>query len=229
MKKAKVLVVEDESIVALEIRSALIQLGFEVTNCVKNYNRAIKSVVDNRPDIILMDIHLQGQKDGITTTKDIQKFENIPVIYLTAYSDEETISRAIKTNPISYLIKPFKRDELNSTIMLGLYKRNKSNRCNIENKCIDLGFDYYFDLNNQILYYDTLPIKLSQNEKKLLTLLVEAKGSLISFKEIEYYIWPDIAVSSGALRTLIYRLRAKLEYKIIETVPSLGCKLTPLF
>ncbi|QKF83252.1 response regulator [Halarcobacter ebronensis] len=229
MKKAKILIVEDETIVALDIKSALLHLGYEVTQCVRSYNKALESVINNKPDIILMDIHLFGDKDGIETAIAIQKIENIPIIYLTAYSDEKTISRAIETNPISYLIKPFKRDELNSTIRLGLYKLNKSNRCNIEMKCVNLGFNYFFDLNNEILYYENIPIKLSQNEKKLLTLLVEAKGSLISFSEIEYYIWPDCAVSSSALRTLIYRLRGKLEYKIIETVPSLGCKLTPLF
>ncbi len=75
-----------------------------------------------------MDINLKNSKDGIETAKEIQKIENIPIIYLTAYSDENTIERAIKTNPISYLLKPFKREELKSTILLGLYKIYESNQ-----------------------------------------------------------------------------------------------------
>ncbi len=66
-------------------------------------------------------------------------------------------------------------------------------------------------------------------KKKLLTILVEAKGSIVSFSNLEYYIWPDAPVSNSALRTLIYRLRSKLEYKLVETIPSIGCKLTPYF
>lgn len=176
-----------------------------------------------------MDINLKNSKDGIETVKDIQRIENIPIIYLTAYSDELTINRAIETNPISYLLKPFKRDELKSTILLGLYKINKSNYENIENKCTYLGFNYYFDLKDGILFYKNIPIKLSNNEKKLLTLLVDSKGSIVSMREIEHYIWPEAAVSNSTIRTLLYRLRAKVEYKLIETIPSIGCKLTPNF
>lgn len=229
MQKTKVLVVEDESIVALDIKKALLSLGFDITACVGDYEKAIKSVLENRPEIILMDIQLKNSIDGIETVKVIQKIYNIPIIYLTAYSDETTISRAIKTNPISYLIKPFKREELKSTILLGLYKINSSNQNYVDNNCTNLGFNYYYDIKNEILFYDAIPIKLSLNEKKLLTILVEAKGALISFREIEYYIWPDYPVSNSAIRTLLYRLRSKLEYKIIETIPSIGCKLTPYF
>lgn len=229
MKKPKVLIVEDETIVALDIKSVLTDLGFEVSDFVKNHDSAISSILDNKPDIILMDINLKNSKDGIETVKDIQKIENIPIIYLTAYSDETTINRAIETNPISYLLKPFNRAELKSTILLGLYKVNKSNHENIENKCRYLGFDYYFDLEDGILFYKNIPIKISNNEKKLLTLLVDSKGSIVSMREIEHYIWPEMAVSNSTIRTLLYRLRAKVEYKLIETIPSIGCKLTPEF
>lgn len=229
MKKNKVLIVEDEMIVALDIKRALVDLNFEVTNCVKNYDSAIDSVSTNKPDIILMDINLKKSKDGIETVKAIQKIENIPIIYLTAYSDEETISRAIQTNPISYLLKPFNRDELKSTILLGLYKINQSNETNTKNKCRYLGFNYYYNLEDEILFFNNIPIKISINERKLITMLVEAKGAIVSFREIEYYIWPDAPVTNSALRTLLYRLRGKLEYKIIETIPAMGCKLTPNF
>lgn len=229
MIKIKVLIVEDESIVALDIKKALLKLDFEVTQIVSNHIDAIKSVKNKKPTIILMDINLKNSKDGIETAKEIQKIENIPIIYLTAYSDENTIERAIKTNPISYLLKPFKREELKSTILLGLYKINESNQININNGTKALGFNYYYDLKNETLFYNTIPIRLSQNEKKLLNILIEARGGIISFSNLEYTIWPDAPVSNSALRTLIYRLRSKLEYKLIETIPSIGCKLSPIF
>lgn len=227
MVKTKVLIVEDETIVALDIKSAVKKLGFEVTNTVTNYDDALKCVVQNEPDIILMDINLENSKDGIQTVLAIKEIKNIPVIYLTAYVDDDTITRAIETNPVGYLTKPFKREELKSTILLGLYKVNKSNKATLDQHCQYLGFDYYYDVRNENLFYKNKPIKLSVRERTLLTTLVEARGALVPSSVLEYAIWPSEPVSNSALRTLIYRLRAKLDYKLIETTTAFGCKLTP--
>ncbi|MCK5111151.1 MAG: response regulator [Arcobacteraceae bacterium] len=227
MNKIKILIVEDETIVALDIKSAIKRLGFEVTNIVANYDDAINSVKKNEPDVILMDINLRNSKDGIETAYDIQKIKNIPIIYLTAYSDDDMINRAIATNPVAYLLKPFKIKELKSTIHLGLYKVNQQNQIIIDNDCTPLGFDYYYDLKNENLYYQNRPIKLSIRESMLLTVLVEARGAIVPFSVLEYAIWSAEPVSNSALRTLIYRLRARLNYKLIETTISFGCKLTP--
>ncbi len=227
MNKTKILIVEDETIVALDIKGAIKKLGFEVTNTATTYDDAIKCVIKNEPDIILMDINLQNSKDGIETVIDIQKIKNIPIIYLTAYTDDITIKRAIETNPVGYLTKPFKREELKSTILLGLYKVNKSNQLSIDKHCKYLGFDFYYDIRNENLYYKSRPIRLSVRERTLLTILVEARGAIVPFSVLEYAIWPSEPMSDSALRTLLYRLRTKLEYKLIETTTAFGCKLTP--
>ncbi len=226
MIKTKILVVEDETIVALDIKSALKKIGFEVTNTVTNHDDAIKSVKDNKPDIILMDIHLENSKDGIQTAQEIQKIQNIPIVYLSAFTDDKTIRRAVKTNPLSYLTKPFKREELKTTIQLGLYKINQQNQYNIEKNCFNLGFDYYYDLNKEQLFYRNMPIKLSGNENKLLRILIDARGAIVDFNDIEFQIWSETPTSDSTLRTLVYRLRTKLEYKLVETVPTFGCRLT---
>ncbi|WP_072682698.1 response regulator [Arcobacter sp. LA11] len=229
MYKTKILIVEDETIIALDIKNTITKLGFQVTNTVTNNIDAITSVKEEMPDIILMDINLKNSKNGIETTQDIQKIKDIPIIYLTADSDDKTITKAIETNPIGYLSKPFKREELKSTIMLGLYKISKQEQELINNNCVHIGFDYYYDHINHSLYYKNTPIKLSVKERHLLKILIEAKGRIITFEEIEYNIWPDCPVSNSTLRTLIYRLRVKLEYRFIETIPAFGCKLTPSF
>jgi len=229
MDKTKVLIVEDETIVALDIKSAIKKLGFEVTNTVTNYDDAITSVIKDEPDIILMDINLNNSKDGIYIVQDIQKIKNIPIIYLTAYSDDKTINRAIETRPLAYLTIPFKREELKSTIFLGLYKINQPNQVNTDKNCQHIGLNYYFDLLNKNLFYKNKPIHLSSKERELLIILIEAKGSIVPFTEIEYFLWPHEPISNSNLRTLIYRLRTKFEYKLIETIPSFGCKLTPIF
>ncbi|RXK13481.1 DNA-binding response regulator [Halarcobacter mediterraneus] len=226
--KTKILIVEDEILVALDIKNSLIKFGFDVIGITVNYDETLSFIRKFTPDIILMDIHLENSKDGICIVEDMQKIKNIPVIYLTAYYDEKTVNRAIQTNPISYLLKPFNREELKSTIMLAMFKINRFNKFTVDKNCTPLGFDYFYDVCNEILFYKNMPIKLSLNERKLLTILVEAKGSVVSFREIEYLIWTDEPVSDGAIRTLVHRLRIKLEYKIIETIPTVGYKLSPL-
>jgi len=225
MNKTKILIVEDETIIALDIKKTIIKLGFQVTNIVTNNIDAISSVREDMPDIILMDINLENSKNGIETTLDIQKIKDIPIIYLTADSDNQTITKAIETNPIGYLSKPFKREELKTTIYLALHKIKSSLELFKNKNFIHLGLNYYYNLEDETLFYENIIIKLSTKERALLNILVEAKGSIVSFNSLEYLLWPDYPVSKGALRTLIYRLRAKLEYKLIETIPLNGCKL----
>lgn len=227
MDKLNILIVEDESIVALEIKRALIYLKYNVVDIAKNYDIAISFINKYKIDVVLMDICLKNsKKDGIDTAIDIQKIKNIPIIYLTAYSDELTLSRAIITDPISYLIKPFKREELKSTIMLAEYKLTKTNKKQLHQNCYNLGLGYCYNLKDEILYFEDLFIRLSKNETKLLNILVEGRGTIVPYSTIEYFIWPDGIVSESTLRTLIYRLRGKLDFKLIETISPIGCKLS---
>ncbi|NVJ52975.1 MAG: response regulator [Campylobacteraceae bacterium] len=222
----KVLIVEDETIVALEIKKVLEKLDFTVTDMATGYDSALKSVKDNKPDIILMDIDLRDDKDGIDVAKQIQKTSNIPIIYTTAYSDEKTLNRAIETNPVTYLIKPFKRDELKSNILLGIYKSKNPTVPQIDKSLMRLGHDYYFDKENDKLYYKDMFIKLGLKERQLLRILIRANGSIVTFEDLEYKIWHNHTISASTLRTLIYRLRSKLHYDLIETVSNVGCRIT---
>ncbi len=222
----KVLIVEDEAIVALDLKSTLLKLGFKVTNVVTKYKDAIKSVQLDTPSIILMDINLNSEKDGIDIATDIKKSMNIPIIFLTAFSDDETISRAIKTDPVGYLIKPFNTEELKSTIMLGFYKFNNNISEDRESNLIRLSSDYFYSKEPHLkIYYKQKEITLTQKERMLMEILIQANGQIVSFSSIEHYIWYDKVVSDSTLRTLIYRLRTKLDYKVIETLPTIGCKL----
>ena len=226
MSIIKILIVEDEPIVALDIKNTLIKLGYSITDIVANYDDAIESVSLNEPDIIFMDIHLENSRNGIEIAKEIAKSKNISIIYLTAFSDDDTMQKAIETNPISYIIKPFKREELKSSILLSIYKMENTSKVLIDTEFTPIGFDYYYDSQNDNLYYKKRPIQISVNEKKFLKLLIEADGQIVPFLTIEEYIWDGSTMSSSAFRTLVYRLRSKLEFKLIETVPSFGYKLS---
>ncbi len=224
MNNTKILIIEDETIVALDIKRIVKNLGYEVTDTVTNFESAINSVEKNRPDIILSDINLNSDKNGIDIIETIQKKDFIPTIYITAYSDELTIQRAIKTNPMGYILKPFRKEDIKSALLLTIYKL-QNEKIEKNSSFIKLNDGYFYDLKNETLYYNTKPIKLSIKERQLLTILVEAKGNIVSFSDLEYLLWPDAPVSNSSLRTLVYRLRTKLEYKCIETISSIGCKI----
>ena len=223
MDKIDILIVEDEAIVALEIKRTILKMGFGVTDMVTNYDDAIKSVKEKLPNIVLLDIYLKNSKDGIETAHAIKEIASVPIIYLTAFCDDKTIERAVETNPIGYLVKPFKREDLKSTLQLAIYKIKNSK--SIESHLTPIGEGYFYDLENHNLFFKEHPIKLSQKETLLLEILIEAKGEIVPFSTLEHHIWQGNPVSDSALRTLLYRLRGKLEYRLIETVPSFGFRI----
>jgi len=127
---ARVLIVEDESIVALDIQNVLEDLGYTVVGKAVSADEALIKTLDTNPDVILMDIMLRGDKDGITAALEIQKQCDIPIIYLTAYSDPELINSAIKTEPYAYLVKPFQTRQLFAAIEMTLYRSRINSQLN---------------------------------------------------------------------------------------------------
>ncbi len=124
MPQARILVVEDEPVVALDVKRRLQCLGYEEPQVVASGEEAVRGVQEVRPDVILMDIMLQGQLDGIETAQRIREQFNIPVIYLTAFADQDILNRAKITEPFGYILKPFEDRELQSCIEMALYKHS---------------------------------------------------------------------------------------------------------
>lgn len=120
MVKAKILVVEDERIVAKDIVKSLDRLGYIVVASVSSGEEAIQKVAESHPDLVLMDIMLRGRMDGIEAAEEIRKNFDIPVIYLTAYADDSTLQRAKLTDPFGYIIKPFDERDLHTTIEISI-------------------------------------------------------------------------------------------------------------
>jgi two-component system cell cycle sensor histidine kinase/response regulator CckA len=119
---ARILVIEDDNIVLMELKDQLHRLGHLVVGTASSGDAAIERAVETQPDLVLMDIRLKGDMDGIEAATEIRARCDIPVVYLTAYTDEATLQRAMVTEPYGYIIKPFQPRELNTAIEIGLYK-----------------------------------------------------------------------------------------------------------
>lgn len=120
--KGKILVVEDEPIVALDLQQEVEQLGLCVVGQAESADEALMAAEENRPDLALMDVRIVGSMDGIQTARLLREAYGIPVIFLTSYSDEPTLKRAARELPYGYLTKPFQRRELKAALEVGLHR-----------------------------------------------------------------------------------------------------------
>jgi PAS domain S-box-containing protein len=123
MPEINIMVVEDEYIVAKDIQNTLKKLGYSVPAIAASGEEAMDKVAEIKPDLVLMDIVLKGPMDGVQTADQIHTKFDIPVVYLTAFADDQTLQRAKVTEPYGYLIKPFQERELHSTIEMALYRQ----------------------------------------------------------------------------------------------------------
>ncbi|MGA3264157.1 MAG: response regulator [Terracidiphilus sp.] len=120
--KGKILIVEDEPIVALDLQQEIMQMGCEVVGVAESADEALLAVSACRPDLALMDIRIVGSMDGIQTARLLSNLYGTPSIFLTSYSDETTIARAARAMPYGYLTKPFQSGELKATLRVALHK-----------------------------------------------------------------------------------------------------------
>lgn len=126
--KPSVFIVEDETLVAMDIQDVLTGFGYQVEGIAKTGEDALEKIPVSLPDLVLMDIHLAGTLDGIETADRLHAEHHIPVIFLTAYADDALIERAKKTLPFGYIIKPFGERELHSAIEIAIYKSGMEKR-----------------------------------------------------------------------------------------------------
>ncbi|MGE5680296.1 MAG: PAS domain S-box protein, partial [Bacillota bacterium] len=122
IKKTRILIVEDEAIIAMDIKRRVLSLGYEVVALAFSASELLEKLANLKPDLILMDIILKGEMDGIEAARIIKSRYGIPVIYLTAHADEKTLQRAKLTEPYGYILKPFEVRDLQTSIEIALYK-----------------------------------------------------------------------------------------------------------
>ena len=119
--KVQIMIVEDESIVAMDLAAGLERDGYQVTGIADNYKDALQLFSEHPADILLMDINIHGDKDGVETAAELQKIRQVPLIYLTAFTDPVTVERVKHTHPAAFLTKPYNIDNVRIAIDLALH------------------------------------------------------------------------------------------------------------
>lgn len=199
MPKTNVLVVEDESIVSKDIQHSLKKLGYNVVGAASTGERAFELASTEKPDIILMDIMLKGDMNGIDTAQKVKEELQIPVIYLTAYADESTLEKAKVTEPYGYIIKPFKEVDLHTSIEMALYKFSKEKEV----------------LKARDLFYSLIENKDSKD-----FIFVKSKSRLVKIKTSDIYF-------VEALKDYVVINTLDSRYTIHSTMKDIVAKLEP--
>lgn len=150
MAEFKVLIVEDESITALQLKKKILSWGFDVVGIAAYGEEAIKKALETNPDIILMDIVLKGKMDGIGAAERIKNDLTIPIIYLTAFTDKDTMERAKFTEPANYILKPFDDNELRFALEMSEYKLKVREKLEQTQKYLDLITNHMVDSVGQV-------------------------------------------------------------------------------
>jgi len=221
----KVMVVEDESIVALELTTFITELGYEVVGHASNADDAYKMILECEPDVVLMDVHLKGEEDGISLVSRVQKEKRVSVIYVTAYNDDESIERAIETNPAAYLAKPFNRKELAASLKIASRRFRRQSDHDIAGT-LKIDEEFTYDTVNQQLLCCGEFVHLTRKELDLLVLLLDARQQVVDLYTIENRLWPEKTPNENTRRGLVSRLRSKLKHQFIKTIPGQGYRMT---
>jgi DNA-binding response OmpR family regulator len=249
MNKKKILIVEDESIIALNLKETLRELNYEPCGIAPNRCKTMAILESGVvPDLILMDIYLKGPTTGIKLAKELKgKLPNVPVIFLTANSELVTIKEASETFAYGYILKPYKKSNLHASIEIALKKATEDNKqkekidaigninktlehqltINKEqaHRTIQLKHGYLYDKEVATLYFGDEVVKLTSKEKKIIELLCNSAGQFVSQEQMEYAIWQDEPAGYAAFRSVLFRLRNKVHKDLIINQNNAGYKI----
>ena len=170
-----VLILEDDPIISLDIKAIVDDMDGFNSFIASNISDALKIAHKNILHIVLADIQIKGLLDGIDTAKTLQQLYHCQVIFLTSFSDEQTLQRACDIQTSGYILKPFREDELLASLKLSALKLNSLKQL------IDVGNDYVYDTKHQQLLFKNEPIILSVKEQQLFLLLLNNRGRMVPF------------------------------------------------
>ena len=244
MVNNSIVVVEDDEITALNLKMSLQKHGYDVIAVCDNAILARNKIQELKPELVIIDISLQESNDGIELASIVRQEYGIPFIFLTSYSDDDIISQAKLTEPYGYIVKPFDPNSLHATIQMAIFKYDMENerkenastmkvdKLNLEKllysrrssdkPVVSFGDDYYLDITVCETFYNDKKIKLTKKENAFLRLLVAQLGLVVTFEQAMEYVWDENGATENSVRTLVWRLRNKLQTDIIKNASGIG-------
>jgi len=218
MKKINILIIEDTILTAQKIKKSLELAGYNVCGIATRSERALEVILQQHIDVVIADINIKGDLNGIETAKLIKKNFNIPIIFLTSYHDDETLAEASSVDFTGYIVKPYLDEQLLREVKLASFRFG----LNDTTKCVELNSGYTYDIQNKFLFKDDKEINLTNKEEQFLYLLIQNKNTIVSNEYIDLILWRDNVTYDENRRQLLFRLRKKVPELDIKTLKGEG-------
>ena len=221
----KILIVEDDSIMAKVLQKTLKQEGYLNVHIADCGLGAIDESLKFRPDLILMDIMLNGSMSGCEAAiKIYQHNRNIKIIFLTGFAEKEMIEYAMDAGAVAYLLKPYRIDEILATIKL-IFAQRQTLPSTLDNDNVYLKHGYIFNLKQHRLFRKNKEIRLGKKLLQLIEILVNNKNVSVSNEQLCNAIWGEYK-DDRTLRSLVHRIRKLLSDDMVENVNGIGYKIS---
>lgn len=227
-----ILIVEDEVITQRYLQNIFDQYDVNVVACLDNASDTLEILSNTCCDMILMDINIKGATDGIQLARQILRTHDLPIVFITAHNDEETLEEILELAPYGFIGKPFSSKEIVVTLQIA-YKRylthlelyKSTTKVEVENPIVVIDEHYSYSVEKLELYYDKEIVKLNKKQSKLLGVLVEHIDTIVDYEILVSHIWDTENIAGSSLRTLVYSIRKLLPDLPILSFSKLGYSL----
>ena len=225
-----ILIVEDEWINAEFLSDMILSFGHSVVGIAKSAKETLEILSSKSCDLIFMDINIKGSVDGIQLAQKLNEEQEIPIVFITAFGDSETIATASETNIYGFVIKPFNHSQIEAVLHVAIARIKKEatqvkGTTLLEKPQLDLGHGYIYNFQRETIYHKNTPLSLSKNESKLLFLLCSSYGHIVSTDEIHLQVWGEKNVTGSTIRDTILRVRKKISGLSLENIVGVGYSL----
>jgi DNA-binding response OmpR family regulator len=238
------MIVEDELVAQRHLKNILQSLNVELAGAYDNAADARAALTRNCCEMILMDINIKGPEDGIQLTRSILQQYSLPVVFISAYSDGETLSEVMELSPYGFITKPFsaKDIEVAMGVAFSRYQVDKHPKGSASSSekshahaskdgagartdFVTIGGLYHFDRTTQTLYRDDTMVRLNKKQLQLIEVLISHPNQIVDYGTIMEYVWPEGVAAESSLRTLIYSVRKLMPDFPIESHSKMGYAL----
>ena len=207
------MIVEDEVLTRRFLQSVAEKLGIRVLGTCDNGSTLLKMLATERPEMILMDINIRGPIDGLQTVQRIYRDHPVPIVFVTAYTDSETLAEAMRLSPYGFVAKPVTPKQLEIALQLACIRCRETG--DAAPTALQLPEDFVYDRSAGTLVHKSIQVRLSKKERLLMDLLAKNPGQPVSFSTLEAALWPQAAPGQDALPSLIKRFRQKTSKSLI--------------
>ena len=227
-----IVIVEDEIITQRYLQDIFKQFDVNVTGCFDNGLETIEALKDIKCDLLLLDINIKGAMDGIQLARHILREKTLPIVFITAHNDDDTLEEILELAPYGFIGKPFSSKDIAVTLQIA-YKRyltqskthDSKNKTDVEVSDIMINGKYKYSQELSKLYDNNREVKLNKNQIELLGILVKNINRIVHYDVLVNRIWEDDDIADSALRTLIYSLRKLLPDLPIVSHSKMGYML----